>query len=518
MESPTDTRGEELRAAYEIEMLSEYDMTRRRRESEHHRRHEFLGIRLQSYTDAVFAIVGTILIAYLNQTVVPRFTDGTNSLQQRAIDNFKFFTVYHFTFLHISVIWSNHSRIFSVIERVDDVLIWMNMVFLYMVSFVPLAFGILGEFNDRYEGIVIPSIIIVLINTIMATMIWYVFRNKSFLLPCNMSDVHAKYFEYTMYFKLSITPIFAVLAIVFVNVSLLAGQVLFYGSVFVVIIPKVVAYCIWLRCKTDLNKLIVQLLSATVSKDRIEFFTDGVYSIIATLIILDVTTVAIPTLDTVNRKFNGSLLRALQNNKVDYISYFTSFWVISLLWFVHHSIFNFIKRLNPPMFLTHQCSLSFVGLVPGGISLLADILRSNGSDADEAAALQIAVGGIAVVSLFQFLLLALMSFACDDCVDQAVFHNSKSSLYILGKVAIFPTTCVIGYWCSMGSESVRHHSFYILYIITPLAFVFINIVVKCSKLHTFFRQCWEKFQNACFICTLFFCSYACVRFHKKFVI
>jgi len=516
MESPTDTRHEELRAAWEIEMLSEYDMTRRRRESEHHSRHEFLGIRLQSYTDAVFAIVGTILIGYLNQTVVPRLTDGSNSLYQRSLDNLKFFTVYHFTFLHISVIWLNHSRVFSVIERVNDVLIWMNMVFLYVVSFVPLAFGILGEFNNTYEGIVIPSIVIILINTTLAAMIWYVFRRKSFLLPSSMSDIHAKYFEYTMYFKLSITPIFAGLAIVFVNISLPAAQVLFYGSVFVIAIPKLVAYCIWCRNKTDMSKLIVQLLRASASKDRIEFFTDGVYSIIATLIILTVTTVGIPTWDTVNTQFNGSLTRALHDNRIDYISYFSSFWVISLFWFVHHSLFNFIKKLNPFMFLTHQFSLSFVGLIPGSISLLTDVIRFNGSGADEAIAIQIVVGGIAIVGLLQFLLLALMSFASDDCVDQAVFHHSKSSLYLLGKVVIFPITCVIGFWCSMGSDIVRRHSFYVLYTVTPLTFVFINFVIKCTQLHTFLRRSWEKCQNMCFICALFFCSYACVRFHKKF--
>ncbi|XP_065883794.1 endosomal/lysosomal proton channel TMEM175-like [Dysidea avara] len=515
MESPTEAREEELRTAWEMEMFSQYDVKSRRRESEHFRRHEFLGVRLQSYTDAVFAIVGTILIAYLNQTVVPRLTDGSNSLQQRAIDNFRFFSVYHFTFLHISVIWLNHSRLFLVIERVNDVLIWMNMVFLYVVSFVPLAFGLLGEFSDTYEGIVIPSIVIILINTIMASMIWYVFRRKSFLLPSGMSDIHAKYFEWTMYFKLSITPIFVSLAIGFGKVSLLAGQVLFYSSLFVVIIPKVVAYCIWWRNKTDLNKLIVQLLSGTVSKDRIEFFTDGVYSIIATLIILDVTTVGIPSWDAVNEKFNGSLVRALSDNRIDYVYYFSTFWIISLLWFVHHSLFNFIKVLNPLMFLTHQCSLSFVGVVPGSVALWSDIFRSNISDADEATAIQIAVGAIAIVSLLQFLLLALMSFAKDKCVDQSVFHYSGSSLYLLVKVAIIPTICVIGFWCSMGSESIRRHSFYILYISIPLAFVFTNIMIKFTKLHVFCKYCWNKLQNVCCICTLFLCNCACIRFHKN---
>ena len=476
------------------EMFTEPDSPtamRRRRHSEHHRRHEFLGIRLQSFTDAVFAIVGTILTAYLNQVVVPRLEDPNKSLQQQSLDHISFVTVYHFTFLHISVIWLNHSRVFSVIERVNDVVIWLNMVFLYAVSFVPLTFGFLGEFNDTYEGIVIPSITIILINTTMVVMVWYVFRRKSFL-PSDMSGNHVKYFERAMYFKLLITPLLAGLAIGFGTVSLLAGQILFYSSVFVVIIPKVVAYCIWWSRKTtEITAQIVHVMSITISKDRIEFFADGVYSIVATLVILDITMIGIPSRDVVNEKFNGSLVRALDHNRLDYITYFTTFLVISLLWFVHHSLFNFIKQLNSLMFITHQCSLSFVGVVPGSIGLLSDFYRFGTSDGNKATGLQIAATSVAVVSLLQFLLLALMCFADEEYVDQTLFH-SKSSLHLLVKVTIIPTACVAAYWCSFGSEDIQYYSFYALYITTPLAFVLINILIKWTELLKFCQYCWGE--------------------------
>jgi len=487
----------------------------RRRQSQHDRRHEFFGIRLQSYTDAVFAIVGTILIAYLNQVVVPRLVDGSNSLQHQGFANTRFFTIYHFTFLHISIIWLNHSRVFTVIERVNDVVIWLNMVFLYVVSFVPLNFGILGEFNNHYEGIVIPSITLILINIAMAAIIWYAFRRKRFLLSPDMSDTHAKYFERTMYFKLSITPVFVGLASVFGKFSLLAGQIFFYSSVFVVVIPKVIAYCIRRRYKTEMTRQIVKALSATPSKDRIEFFADGVYSIVATLVILDVTTVGIPSLDVVNERYDGSLIKALRDKQTEYLSYLSTFVVISLMWFVHHSLFNFIKDLNPLMFTAHQCSLSIVGVVPGSI----DVLTHTGvSGADGATAMQVASSAVASVSLFQFLLFALMAFASDKCVDQSLFHSSKSSLYLLGKVVILPITSVISYWCSFGSEGVRRSSLYIVHITTLLSFVLINIVIRSKKLHSFCLFCWKKFKSQCFMCALLLCNFSWVHYLKNFVI
>ena len=504
MESSSDERQEEPSATWEMEIFnqsesqseSQSDVTRTRRpSSEHHRRHEFLGVRLESYTDAVFAIVGTILIAYLNQIVLPRLQDPSNSLQHHCFENANFFSVYHFTFLHISVIWLNHSRVFSMIERVNDVLIWMNMALLYFMSFMPLTFGLLGEFNDTYEGLVFPSITIILINTLMTVIVWYVYRKKRFL-PSNMSDVHAKYFEKAMYFKLLIFPVVAALAILVGYFSLLPGRLLFYSSVFVVFIPKVVANCIWWWRKTEITAEVVQVLRVTVSKDRIEFFADGVYSIIATLVILEITIIGIPSRVEVNQNFNGSLLRALDNNRVDYITYFTTFLIISLLWFVHHSLFNFIKQLNSLMFLVHQCSLSFVGVVPSLVELFAVFFRPGTSEADKATAIQVAATGVGIVGLLQFLLLALMNFADDECVDQTLFH-SESSLHLLLKVTIIPVNCVIAYWSSMGSESVRQYAFIVLYITGPLAFVVINIVIKSTTLHALCKHCWKK-KSACF--------------------
>ena len=197
-----------------------------------------------------------------------------------------------------------------------------------------------------------------------------------------------------------------------------------------------------------------------------------------------------------DNKYNGSLGRALDDNNTEYLIYFITFLVISLLWFVHHSLFNFIKKLNPLMFLTHQCSLSFVGVVPTAIKVFADSFRSSTSDADKATAIQVATTIIAIVSLLQFLLLVLMTFADDECVDKTLF-NAESSLLLLVKVTIIPTSSVIGYWCSMGSENIQRYSFYVLHIITPLAFVLTNILIKSTKLHAFCQHCWEKLQSMC---------------------
>ena len=359
------------------------------------------------------------------------------------------------------------------------------MLLLYFVSFVPLTFGVLGEYNDTYAGIVIPSLKIVIINTTMAVIVWYVFRKKR-LLPRDMTAQVAKYTRRAMYLKLLITPVFAILAIAFGKISILASQIFFYSSIFVVLIPKGVVYIIDKRCNNHVSSLIVQIFSVTVSKERIEFFTDGVYSIVATLVILDITESGIPSREVVDDEHGGDLFQALFAEKLKYSTYFTTFLVISLLWIVHHSLFNFIKKLNPLMFLVHQCSLSFVGVVPAAIEVFADFFGSSNSD-DEATAIQIASLAIASVSLLQFVLLVLMYFADGDCVDKAIFHT-KSSLHLLLKVITVPVTCLAAYWSSFGSTQSRHYVFYVLYLCVPLLLTVINIIMHSTALHF---QCWN---------------------------
>lgn len=454
-----------------------------RRYSEYRGRHEFLADRLQAYSDAVFAIVGTILITYLQQ-IVPVDQRNVN-IRDKAIANISLFTVYHFTFFHVAIIWLNHSRIFNIIERVDDVLVWLNMLLLYVVSFVPLTFGIRGEYRNTYEGIVAPSTTLVAVNIIMIVIVWYAFQRESFL----HIELPEKYFtlvRWIMYCNLLFCPLFAVLAIGLGIVNLIVGQVFFYLSTAMLIVPRVIVYIYWKLYRKYTNSQLTYALGLYVSKERTEFFTDGIYSIVATLVIFDITTDGIPSRELVNGEFDGKLVDALLSKRWAYITHFITFLVISLLWFVHHSLFNFVRELNPVMLVIHLLSCSLIGVIPPVI----EVLSASFGEENEATAIQMAAMVIAVIGILQLVLLSLMYFIDNECVDPLLFHN-KSSLLLFIKVIIVPVTCTISYWCSLGSPELRKYSFYVLYLCSPLTFVLIYFVMSSEKLHSLFAYCWE---------------------------
>lgn len=458
----------------------------RRRHSEHYRRHEFLADRLEAYSDAVFAIVGTILIAYLRQ-VIPTFHDPNINLRKELIDNIPLFTVYHYTFFHVSIIWLNHSRIFIIIERVNDVLIWLNMLLLYAVSFVPLTFGVLGEFKNTYEGILIPSITLVVVNVILTIIMWYGFRRERFL-HSELPEDHYTLIKKIMYCNVIPGPLFALLAVGLGHIDIIVAQVCFYLSTVMLIVPRIIVYIVWSVCKKETDSQLSQPLFH-ISKERIEFFTDGIYSIVSTLVILDITIDGIPSRELVNSEYDGSLVNALCDRHLQYITYFTTFLVISLLWFIHHSLFNFVRKLNPLMLIIHLFSCSLIGTVPPIIEMLLIYFDAESGE-NEATAIQLAAGVISIIGILQLVLLSLMYFADSECINPTLFHT-RSSLHLFLKVMIVPVTGMIAYWCTLGSPQFRAYSFYVLYLCSPLTFVVINIIMKSEMLHSLFFHCWE---------------------------
>ena len=459
----------------------------RRRHSEHRRRHEFLADRLEAYSDAVFAIVGTILVAYL-QHIVPTIDDQGVSVRQRAINSISLFTVYHFTFIHVTIIWLNHSRIFGIIARVNDVLIWLNMLLLYVVSFVPLTFGVLAEHKDTYHGILVPSTTLVTVNIIMIVIVWYAFRKAKFL-HMDLPENHCTLVKRIMFSNLFFGPFFAVLAIGLGSVNMVVGQVLFCLSTVMLVVPRLVVYVVWKVRRREVDSELTQALGIYVPKERIEFFTDGIYAIVATLVILDITVDGIPSRELVDKEFNGSLIRALFDRRLQYVAHFTTFLVISLLWFVHHSLFNFVRQLNPLMLVVHLCSCSLIGVIPSVIEVLSNFFGSVSGE-NEAVSIRLAAMIIVATSILQLVFLSLMYFTDTECVDPIVFHSS-SSLHLFLKAMVIPVTCTIAYWCSFGPPEFRTYTFYMLYLCSPLIFVVICFAIKSGKLRSLFKCCWE---------------------------
>ncbi len=114
---------------------------------------------------------------------------------------------------------------------------------------------------------------------------------------------------------------------------------------------------------------------------RVEAFSDGVFAIAITLLILDLK---VPPLADHWRA--RSLVDALWAERSSYLAFVMSFTVILVMWVNHHRIFSLIRRTDHSFLYWNGLLLMLVTIVPFPTSLLAEYLGAPGARAQVAAA------------------------------------------------------------------------------------------------------------------------------------
>ncbi|WP_438353739.1 TMEM175 family protein [Microbacterium sp. CJ88] len=102
-------------------------------------------------------------------------------------------------------------------------------------------------------------------------------------------------------------------------------------------------------------------------KGRVEAYTDAVFAIAATLLVLDLTTTAIGQVGS-----DGQLWADLAGMWPSFSGFGVSFALLSLLWMIHLQQFRDIARADATLIWLNNARLLFVVLIPFTTSLVSD--------------------------------------------------------------------------------------------------------------------------------------------------
>jgi uncharacterized membrane protein len=111
---------------------------------------------------------------------------------------------------------------------------------------------------------------------------------------------------------------------------------------------------------------------ATTKTGRLEAFSDAVFAIAITLLILEVK---IPSHDQVREA--GGLYDYLFNLWPAYFSYFLSAAVIGIYWVNHHWLFSFIERTDHVFNLLNVAFLVTIAFIPFTSAILGDFVMDE---------------------------------------------------------------------------------------------------------------------------------------------
>jgi uncharacterized membrane protein len=165
-----------------------------------------------------------------------------------------------------------------------------------------------------------------------------------------------------------------------------------------------------------------------VGKGRLEAFSDGVFAIVATLLVLELH---VP-------EATDNLGLALLAQWPAYLAYLTSFATIGIIWVNHHALFERLRSVDRPLLFINLLLLLFVSLIPFPTALVGRYAMA-GADSHVAAAVY---GGVMVLVAVGFNLLWLRVTPRAERREGLLFSTGLL-IYTLG-IALSFVSAVLG--------------------------------------------------------------------------
>jgi uncharacterized membrane protein len=112
---------------------------------------------------------------------------------------------------------------------------------------------------------------------------------------------------------------------------------------------------------------------------RLEAFSDGVFSVAITLLVLDVKIIDVGSL--ANLPTDSEVWGSVFNHIPQFSAFVISFFTIGIMWLNHHKIFKHITRTDTGLILLNILLLLIIVFIPVPTALLADYLFNTSQHA-----------------------------------------------------------------------------------------------------------------------------------------
>uniref|UniRef100_A0A3Q1HVS9 Endosomal/lysosomal proton channel TMEM175 n=1 Tax=Anabas testudineus TaxID=64144 RepID=A0A3Q1HVS9_ANATE len=435
--------------------------------------------RLLAYSDALISIIATVMILPVAHTKVQDDEELRESVQALLATKI---AVYLMTFLIVTVAWAAHIRLFQVVVRIDDCLALLNLACMMLITFLPYTFSLMATFPDNILGILLFCGCVMVIGVIQSLMVLYAFSRPFLLNEQIQISENQTFYKHHILKVIMRVPLMCFLASI---ASLIVFQLSYALLAIVIFLPYISQFLKWCRSKAmgkcqveespDSMLYYTYLPNEPLSKDRVEAFSDGVYAIVATLLILDICEDNIPDPAVVETQFGGRLIPALLVYGPEYLAYFGSFATVGLLWFVHHSLFLHVTKATRLMGLLNTFSLAFVGGLPLAYQLTHEFPRNSQNELE---AIQISCVIIFFAGIFQLAIWVVALYSEQETLHPYVRYGGREHVFMLAKLALYPCVALGTFFLTCILSKFSASIFHLMEITVPFAFLVLRLLVR----------------------------------------
>lgn len=170
--------------------------------------------------------------------------------------------------------------------------------------------------------------------------------------------------------------------------------------------------------------------------DRLEAFSDGVFSITITLLVIDIVR---PEYEA------GHLWQRLVEQWPNYVAFLASFFYVGIIWLNHRAVFSRVQFCDRSLHFANLLLLLTSGLIPFPTALMSVALQhGNASDATVAVEIYAAIGCAMCLSwLALFHILAIHPYLQEEYVEPTYFPQERHRA-LLGAI-FYAFAAVVGW-------------------------------------------------------------------------
>lgn len=125
--------------------------------------------RLEAFSDGVFAVAITLLVLNLQ---VPQLASASELVSSLGALWPKLLS-YALSFVIVGIYWVAHHNTFHYIKRSDRNLLWLNILLLMCIVFLPFPTALLGQYPEQRVSIIIYAGTLVITGLVLQALWWY---------------------------------------------------------------------------------------------------------------------------------------------------------------------------------------------------------------------------------------------------------------------------------------------------------------------------------------------------------
>ena len=135
-------------------------------------------VRIEALADGIFAVAMTLLVLDIKAPTNHKFETATH-LVSYLLELEHSFAMYAISFFVLAIFWIAHHLLFHFVRHADHRMLWLNIAFLLLVTFIPFSTDLLGDQGHLLLPVLVYGANLLALGSLLALQLRYLVKHPA---------------------------------------------------------------------------------------------------------------------------------------------------------------------------------------------------------------------------------------------------------------------------------------------------------------------------------------------------